>query len=190
MVVRAGRCGRGAGQVKLSYKSTKEGKMSMKSRDLSVHKNYVETYTGLWCWWQGIDALPKLWAHLCKSCTLKPFCVISAFNFSLLEGRHYKSNGDFSTVIFFCFFAFHLWGVQLPCCTLDKLLLLKHTGYLRVMLENVKRILPLHKTVYTSVRVTKSIFCFSFKQVVSNTFEKKELLVIRLKNPHFLRWVS
>lgn len=116
---------------------------------------------------------------------LKPFRVISVFHFSLLEGRHCKSNGgDFSTVILFCFFPLHLWGVQLPCCTPDKLLLLHQQELILVisgscwkMSKVGYKILPLHKTVYTSVRVTKSIFCFPFKQVVSNTFEKKNCLL-------------
>lgn len=50
VVVKEGKCAIATGQVKLSQKSTKKGKMSIKSRDLTVHKNYMETFIRFWYW--------------------------------------------------------------------------------------------------------------------------------------------
>lgn len=140
LVIKEWKCARATGQVKWSQKSTQEGKMSIKSRDLTVHtlmwKLRVDFGVGAkeWMYWASCE-LP------CKSCTVvESILWYQCLYFSFLEGRHCKSNGDFSTVIFSAFFALPLWGVQLPCFFLlfcldppDKLLLLKQQELMLVI---------------------------------------------------------
>lgn len=93
------------------------------------------------------------------------------FSFSFCEGRHCKLN----TCQFVCFetsvhplsFAAALLYCRYAVASKPAR---DNTGYLSVMLKVSAvgyKMLPLHKIGYTSGRVTKSIFSFSFKQAHS-----------------------